>query len=97
MVGNYKGTEPTGCLDNLFTEFRLQIQRNNTGYILRYLDQDNNVINEKLFYDIERTELPQIDPDSIYVGFFASRNARITVTDVDFTTIHPDKDAPAEQ
>lgn len=38
------------------------------------------MINEKLFYDIERTELTQIDPDSIYVGFFASRNARITVT-----------------
>ena len=97
MVGNYKGAEPTGCLDNLLTEFRLQIQRNNTGYILRYLDQDDNVIGEKLFYDIERTELTQIDPDSIYVGFFASRNARITVTDVDFTTIHPDLDAPAEE
>lgn len=97
VVGNYKGAEPTGCLDNLLTEFRLQIQRNNTGYILRYLDQDDNVIGEKLFYDIERTELTQIDPDSIYVGFFASRNARITVTDVDFTTIHPDLDAPAEE
>lgn len=97
VVGNYKGAEPTGCLENLLTEFRLQIQRNNTGYILRYLDQDDNVIGEKLFYDIERTELTQIDPDSIYVGFFASRNARITVTDVDFTTIHPDLDAPAEE
>ena len=97
VVGNYKGAEPTGCLENLLTEFRLQIQRNNTGYILRYLDQDDNVIGEKLFYDIERTELTQINPDSIYVGFFASRNARITVTDVGFTTIHPDLDAPAEE
>ena len=35
VVGNYKGAEPTGCLENLLTEFRLQIQRNNTGYILR--------------------------------------------------------------
>ena len=97
VVGNYTGTEPTGTLENLITEFRLQIQRNNTGYILRYLDQDDNVIGEKLFYDIERTELTRLDPDNIYVGFFASRNARITVTDAVLTTIRPEDDAPAEE
>lgn len=31
------------------------------------------------------------------VGFFASRNARITVTNAELTTIHPDQDAPAEE
>ncbi len=97
MVGNYTGAEPTGTVDNTVTTFRLQIQRNNTGYFLRYLDMNDNVISEKKYYDIERTALTEIDEDNIYVGFFASRYARITVTDVELTTIHPDNDAPAEQ
>ena len=96
LVGNWQKTEPTGCLDNLLTTFRLQIQRNNTGYILRYLDADNNVISEKLYYDLERSSLTQIDKDNIYVGFFASRNARITVTDIDFKTIDPKDDEAAQ-
>ena len=96
LVGNWQKTEPTGCLDNLLTTFRLQIQRNNTGYILRYLDADNNVISEKLYYDLERSSMTQIDKDNIYVGFFASRNARITVTDIDFKTIDPKDDAAAQ-
>ncbi len=98
LIGNYDtSVVPGGNLDELVTTFRLQIQRNNTGYFLRYLDMDGNIIGEKKYYDIERTALTQIDEDNIYVGFFASRNARITVTDVELTTIHPDNDAPAEQ
>lgn len=53
------------------TDFRLQIQRNNTGYYLRYLDKDNKVIKEVRYYDLERNSLTQIDKDNIYVGFFA--------------------------
>lgn len=97
IVGNYEGAEPTGTQENLITDFRLQIQRNNTGYILRYLDKNDNVISEKLYYDLERNTLTQIDKDSIYVGFFASRNARITVTNISLTTIAPEDDAPAEE
>ena len=37
LVGNWnKKAEPTGSLENPLTHFRLQIQRNNTGYYLRY-------------------------------------------------------------
>ncbi len=97
LVGNYTGAQPTGNLDELVTTFRLQIQRNNTGYFLRYLDMDGNVIGEKKYYDLERTALTQIDEDNIYVGFFASRNARITVSDIELTTILPSEDAPAEE
>ena len=36
LVGNWnKKAEPTGNLENPLTDFRLQIQRNNTGYYLR--------------------------------------------------------------
>ena len=97
IIGNYTGAEPTGTQENLLTNFKLQIQRNNTGYYLRYLDTDGNVIGEQRYYDLERNALTQIDTENIYVGFFASRNARITVTNAELTTIHPEQDAPAEE
>ena len=98
LVGNWnKKAEPTGNLENLLTDFRLQIQRNNTGYYLRYLDKDNKVIKEVRYYDLERTSLTQIDKDNIYVGFFASRNARITVSNIDLKTITPADDEKAEE
>lgn len=98
LVGNWnKKAEPTGNLENLLADFRLQIQRNNTGYYLRYLDKDNKVIKEVRYYDLERTSLTQIDKDNIYVGFFASRNARITVSNIDLKTISPADDEKAEE
>lgn len=95
IVGNYAGVEPTGCVDNLITDFVLQIQRNNTGYIMRYLDEAGNVIGEKLYYDLDRNELTKIDPEHIYLGFFASRNARITATNINLVTINPADDEAA--
>lgn len=98
LVGNWnKKAEPIGNLENPLTDFRLQIQRNNTGYYLRYLDKDNKVIKEVRYYDLERTSLTQIDKDNIYVGFFASRNARITVSNIDLKTITPADDEKAEE
>ena len=98
LVGNWnKKAEPTGNLENPLTDFRLQIQRNNTGYYLRYLDKDNKVIKEVRYYDLERTSLTHIDKDNIYVGFFASRNARITVSNIDLKTITPADDEKAEE
>ena len=98
LVGNWnKKAEPTGNLENPMTDFRLQIQRNNTGYYLRYLDKDNKVIKEVRYYDLERNSLTQIDKDNIYVGFFASRNARITVSNIDLKTISPADDEKAEE
>ena len=98
LVGNWnKKAEPTGNLENPLTDFRLQIQRNNTGYYLRSLDKDNKVIKEVRYYDLERTSLTQIDKDNIYVGFFASRNARITVSNIDLKTITPADDEKAEE
>ena len=98
LVGNWnEKAEPAGNLENPLTDFRLQIQRNNTGYYLRYLDKDNKVIKEIRYYDLERTSLTQIDKDNIYVGFFASRNARITVSNIDLKTINPADDEKAEE
>ena len=87
ILGNYVPADkaPTGTqADKLLTTFKLQIQRNNTGYWLRYLDLNGKVLGEKLYYDLDRNELTKLDPENIYVGFVASRNARITATDIDF-------------
>ena len=99
IVGNYTNdTKPTGTLGEraLLTEFKFTIERNNTGYYVSYHDPKTGETNTRRFYDIERTALTQIDPENIYVGFYAARNAKITVTDIEFTTSDPATDAPAE-
>ena len=96
IIGNYT-TEPTGNQKNSVTDLKLSIQRNNTGYILTYMDMEGNVIGSNKYYDLERTALTQIEEDAIYVGFFASRNARITATNIELTTINPADDEPAEE
>ena len=88
VVGN--GTN----VDGGYTDFRFTIQKNNTGYFVSYTDAEGNTTTKK-YYDTEA--LSQIDKDSVYLGFFASRNADITFTDIEFTTITPEDDAPAEE
>lgn len=96
IVGNCTNP-PSGTLPEkaLLTTFRFTIERNNTGYFISYTDASGNTTTQK-YYDLDRNALTQIDPDHIYVGFFASRNATITVTDIELTTSDPATDAPAE-
>jgi len=94
IVGNYKGTEPTGTVGNTVTEFKFTIQKNNTGYFVSYTDAEGNTTTQK-YYDTEA--LSQIEKDSVCLGFFASRNADVTFKDITFTTIAPQEDAPAEE
>lgn len=77
--------------------FHLEIQRNNTGYFLTYTDAAGNSRTQKFYHGDNGDALTQIDPDNIYVGFYASRNAVISVDNVSLTTIHPDNDAPKEE
>lgn len=77
------------------TDFVMEIQRNNTGYFISYYSQDGELIRTQKFYDPKA--LDQLDSENVYVGFFASRNARATFSDVKVTTIDPKDDAPAEE
>ena len=97
VIGNYTGNAPEGTQEARFllTTFVLEIQKNNTGYFATYYDTNGNIIAQEKFYDPDA--LSQIDPENVYVGFFASRNARATFSDVKFTTILPENDAPAEE
>ena len=81
-------------LPTLLSTFVLEIQRNNTGYFIRYYDLEGNLIREIKNYDPEA--LDQLDADFVYAGFYAARNARATFSDVVFTTIDPKLDDPAE-
>ena len=94
IIGNYKGTEPTGTVENPVTELKFTIQKNNTGYFVSYTDAEGVTTTQK-YYDTEA--LSQIEEDLVCVGFFASRNADITFKDIEFTTIAPEDDAPAEE
>ncbi|MGN1187832.1 MAG: right-handed parallel beta-helix repeat-containing protein, partial [Lachnospiraceae bacterium] len=78
-----------------YTDFILEIQKNNTGYFITYYDADGNVISKQKNYDPDA--LSKIDSENVYVGFFASRNARATFSDIQFTTILASEDAPKEE
>ena len=94
VIGNaVKPVDAT--IENPVTEMYLTIQKNNTGYFVSYESVDGTYSTTKKYYDTET--LSQLDSDNVYVGFFTSRYAQATFSDVTFTTINPSDDAPAEE
>lgn len=77
------------------TDFDLEIQRNNTGYFITYYGEDGKIIGQ--YKDYDPAALTLMDPDNVYVGFFAARRARATFSDVQLTVIDPADDAAAEE
>ena len=92
IIGNSTNT-PADAGD--ITEMYLTIQKNNTGYFVTYESADGSYSTTKKYYDTEALE--RIDSDYVYAGFFASRNATATFSDITFTTVDPKEDAPAEE
>ncbi len=78
-----------------YTDFILEIQRNNTGYFITYYDANGNIIGQQKNFDPKA--LSHLDTENVYVGFFAARNARATFTIEELSTIDPADDAPAEE
>ena len=98
IIGNYdSSTVPEGTLEDRFlkTTFVLEIQKNNTGYFATYYDLDGNILAMEKFYDPDA--LSQLDSENVYVGFFASRNAKATFSDIQFSTVLASEDKPAEE
>jgi len=77
------------------TDFILEIQKNNTGYFITYYSEDGRIIGQ--YKDYDPAALTLMDPDNVYVGFFAARRARATFSDVQLTVIDPADDAAAEE
>ena len=96
-IGNFTGKEPTNTLEDRFllTTFVLEIQRNNTGYFATYYDTEGNILAQEKFYD--PNALSMLDSENVYVGFFASRNARATFSDITLDTVLATEDKPAEE
>ena len=98
---NIVGNETSGNIEQtnleleVKTSFILEIQRNNTGYFITYYDESGKILSQQKYYD--RDALSKLDEDYVYVGFFASRNATATFSDVQVSTILPKNDAPAEE
>ena len=95
-IGNATKDVP-GTLEERFllTTFVLEIQKNNTGYFVSYYDTNGNLLAMEKFYGTDA--LSKLDSENVYVGFFASRNARATFSDIHFSTVLASEDAPAEE
>ncbi len=97
IVGNLTNSMDKAVTVEERTTFHLSIQRNNTGYIISYTDENGNTTSQTYYHGDDGDELTKLDANNIYLGFFASRNAKITVNNVSLTTISPEDDAPAEE
>ncbi len=96
VTGNLIGNatkDVTGTVENPQTTFKMSIQKNNTGYFVSYTNEAGETVTKK-YYDTKALE--QLDEDNVYVGFFASRTAKITVTDINLTTVSPENDVAKE-
>ena len=94
LIGNEtSGGVASTTVDNPVTEFKLSIRKNNTGYFVSYTDADGNTTTQK-YYDTDALE--QLDTNYVYAGFFASRNATATFSDIELTLVDPDDDDEAE-
>ena len=92
---NLIGNSVNSSSDQNITEMYLTIQKNNTGYFVTYTSADGSYSVTKKYYDTEA--LSQIDSENVYVGFFVSRYAQATFSDVELTITNPEDDAAAEE
>lgn len=97
IIGNNTNPEvldKTSVTISQLTDFDLEIQLNNTGYFITYYGEDGKIIGQ--YKDYDPAALTLLDPENVYVGFFAARRARATFSDVQLTVIDPADDAEAE-
>ena len=94
IVGNFINKEPTGTQDELITNFKLAIEKNNTGYFVSYTNNNGEVTTYKYY---EPDALSMLDEDNVYLGFFAARRARVKFKNISFTTSNKEDDDPPEE
>ncbi|MBR6753096.1 MAG: right-handed parallel beta-helix repeat-containing protein [Clostridia bacterium] len=98
VIGNNTNRDvldKTALTINEITDFDLEIQKNNTGYFITYYDEEGSIIGQ--YKDYDPAALSLMDPENVYVGFFAARRARATFSDVQLTVINPEDDAAREE
>lgn len=97
MVGGYEAALKDITDVNQQTTFHMTIQRNNTGYFLSYTNAaTGETVTNKYYHGDNGDELTRLDENNIYVGFYASRSAKVSFSNMSLTTVAPENDAPAE-
>lgn len=97
MVGGYEAALKDITDVNPQTTFYMTIQRNNTGYFLSYTNAaTGETVTNKYYHGDNGDELTRLDENNIYVGFYASRSAKVSFSNMSLTTVAPENDAPAE-
>ncbi|MDO5291928.1 MAG: InlB B-repeat-containing protein [bacterium] len=82
LVTTYDRTPEDGKYNkDLFVSVTLE--RKDDGFVVSYTDQDGKT-SSKTVNGADRVAVT--DKDNMYVGFFASRNAKMTVTDIELST-----------
>ena len=94
IIGNYT-SKPEGTVEKPITDFTMSIERTDTSYIVTYINEYGREFAKK-YYNTE-DNLCMIDEENIYVGFFASRNARATFTNIELVTSDHNPDAAPEE
>ncbi|GAA1140648.1 fibronectin type III domain-containing protein [Nesterenkonia lutea] len=74
--------------------YEFTLRRSNTGFHSIWEREDGEV-EEVIHYDPDM--LLTQDSESFSLGVFAARDIAVTVSDLDFTTIAPEDDGPAEE
>lgn len=97
VVGGYSNQDIDMGDFNTQTKFHLEIRRDNTGYAVSYTDANGTKTTNRYYHGDDGDELTKLDENNIYVGFFASRSAKITVSNIKLDTSNPATDAPAEE
>ena len=97
MVGGYEAALKDITDVNPQTTFHMTIQRNNTGYFLSCTNAaTGETVTNKYYHGDNGDELTRLDENNIYVGFYASRSAKVSFSNMSLTTVAPENDAPAE-
>ena len=97
MVGGYEAALKDITDVYPQTTFHMTIQRNNTGYFLSYTNAaTGETVTNKYYHGDNGDELTRLDENNIYVGFYASRSAKVSFSNMSLTTVAPENDAPAE-
>lgn len=98
-VKNPTGYEPQvleSTVENPVSDYRLTIQKNNSGYFVSYTDAKGKT-NTRKFYYCGNDFLTSLVKDTVYAGFFVARNMDVTFSDIDLRIVEPSEDAPAEK
>lgn len=77
-------------------EYTLTLRKSNTGFHASMIDPRTGEKTEEVIC-YEPDLLLQQDKDKYYVGMAVSRKITVTVKDINFTTIEPEKDEPKQE